>query len=45
VPAFEELPEEKKMAGKQIVEKLIAESRVAVFSKSYCPCECMERRS
>ncbi|UZJ56394.1 hypothetical protein CBS101457_005714 [Exobasidium rhododendri] len=25
------------MAGKQIVEKLLAESRVTVFSKSYCP--------
>jgi hypothetical protein len=39
VPKFEDLPEEKKMAGKQLVEKIVAESRVAVFSKSYCPCK------
>jgi hypothetical protein len=24
-----------------MVEKLVAESRVALFSKSYCPCRCL----
>lgn len=38
-PDFSTLPEENKMAAKQFAEKLISEHLVAVFSKSYCPCE------